>query len=256
MINDDPFMTATEISRRFDVSTMTILRFLGEHGIYCRTAANQTRLTEEHKIIRVAFCKTLLETWSRRKLYSIIFSDEKTFSTDVSWRKNCYRPKNTRHETKYINELNLSGRINAAYWGAISCNGPVTDIIRINGKFNSVQYLDILRNRLTPVMNQRQVFMHDNSPVHTAGIIQDYLRNQPFETMMWCPMSPDLNPIENVWSHITFNWPKMQDRSDAALHRLVTERWNGLRQKRGVCLCCCFISEFQYLCCSKMNAVC
>lgn len=187
---------------------MTIIRFLAERGIHCRSAASQTRLTTEHKINRIAFCKTLLDTWRRSQLNSIIFSDEKTFSTDVKWKKKCYRPKNQRYNSKYVVEETLSGRINAAYWGAISINGPVTDIVKIDGKFNSAQYMEILENRVLPVMNQdhQRIYMLDNSPVHTALCVQEYLQNQRFETMFWCPYSPDLNPIENVWSLVIHNF--------------------------------------------------
>lgn len=238
-IEDDPFLTAKDFSRQYNVADMTILRFLREHGLHCRTAASQTRLTDEHKINRIAFCETILEAWRREKLNSIIFSDEKTFSTDVRWKKKCYRPRYERYNEKYVDELNLSGRINAAYWGAISINGPATDIIKIEGKFNSVKYLDILENHVVPTMNQDQqrIFMHDNSPVHTAICVQDYLKNQQFETMFWCPFSPDLNPIENVWSYLTYDWPKMVQRSDAILYQVVTERWLGLHQKRGFHIC-------------------
>lgn len=235
-IEDDPFLTAKEFARQYNVSSMTIIRFLKEHGLHCQTSATQTRLTDEHKINRIAFCETLLETWRREKLNSIIFSDEKTFSTDVRWQKKCYRPVNERHNTKYISDQTLSGRINAAYWGAISIDGPATDIVKIDGKFNAVKYLQVLNDHAVPAMSQdhHRIYMHDNSPIHTAHIVQEYLHSQRFETMRWCPMSPDLNPIENVWSYVTYNWPKMIQRSDAALHELVTERWLGLYEKRGL----------------------
>lgn len=230
MIEEDPFLTAKYIGRQYNVSYMTIIRLLREHGIHCRTSAKQTKLTEDHKIYRVAFCENLLEK-SNADLDCIMFTDEKTFSTDVRWRKQVYRPRNTRHVTGYIRTENLSGRINAAYWGAISVDGPATDIIKINGRFNSVQYLDILRNHVEPIMTPDKIFMHDNSPVHTAGVVMEYLSNQEFDTMAWCPMSPDLNPIENVWSYVIYDWPQMQTRSPRALDLLVQERWAALRQK-------------------------
>ncbi|KAJ5267693.1 transposable element tc3 transposase [Penicillium angulare] len=42
--------------------------------------------------------------------------------------------------------------------------------------------------------------MQDNAPVHTANVVKDWLREQPFEVMEWPPHSPDLNPIENLWA--------------------------------------------------------
>lgn len=234
-IEEDPFLTAMDISRQHNVSRTTVVRCFEKYGIYCRSAATQSRLTDEHKINRIAFCETLLEKWRRSELNSIIFSDEKTFSTDVKWRKKCYRPKNQRHNPHYVTEQNLSGRINAAYWGAISIHGPATNIIKIDGKFNSEKYLRILRNNVVPAMNQdhQRIYMHDNSPVHTAHCVQEYLTKQRFRTMFWCPMSPDLNPIENVWAHLTYKWPTMEQRSEAALHELVTNRWRGLYQQNG-----------------------
>lgn len=234
-ISDDPFLTATYFGRQYNVSYTTITRFLAKNGIHCRVAANQTRLTDEHKINRMAFCETILESWDQDKLNSVIFSDEKTFSTDVRWKKHVYRPRNTRYNGQYIKTLNLSGRINAAYWGAISINGPCTKLVKVNGKFNSEQYLKILKKHLVPAMksNAGMIYMQDNSPVHTANVVMEYLSKRPFETMSWCPLSPDLNPIENVWSYITYDWPDMIQRTDAALNELVQTKWSELKEKKG-----------------------
>lgn len=234
-IENDPFLTAMDLSRRHNVSHSTVRRFLIQHGIHCRIAAYQTKLTDDHKINRIAFCETLLEKWRRSELNSIIFSDEKTFCSDLRRQKKCYRPINQRHTEKYVSTVNLSGRISAAYWGAISINGLATDIVKINGKFNSDQYLGVLQNYVVPAMHEddQRIYMHDNSPVHTAHRVQEFLNSQQFKTMFWSPLSPDLNPIENVWSYLTFNWPEMEERSVAALDEMVTSRWNELYGKRG-----------------------
>ena len=42
--------------------------------------------------------------------------------------------------------------------------------------------------------------MHDNAPIHTAAIIQEWLLEHGIEVMDWPPYSPDLNPIENLWA--------------------------------------------------------
>jgi transposase len=46
------------------------------------------------------------------------------------------------------------------------------------------------------------VFMHDNAPVHTTCIVQEWLADQTFTVMEWPPYSLDLNPIEHVWKEL------------------------------------------------------
>jgi transposase len=47
------------------------------------------------------------------------------------------------------------------------------------------------------------VFMHDNAPSHAANASRQFLERKGIsgrKLMMWPPASPDLNPIENLWS--------------------------------------------------------
>jgi transposase len=45
--------------------------------------------------------------------------------------------------------------------------------------------------------------MHDNAPSHAANATRQFLERKGIsgrKLMMWPPASPDLNPIENLWS--------------------------------------------------------
>lgn len=184
--------------------------------------------------MRYAFFESALENFSQQQINSIIFSDEKVFKSDIQSRAKVYRPPNSRYEAKFLSYDRLSGRIAAAYWGAIGIEGPVTPLVRIDGKFTARKYLNILKHHVVPTMNifdNNRIFMQDNSPIHTAGIVTDYLSRQKFEVMPWCPYSPDANPIENVWSYMIRDWPKMKNRSQNALDHIVQERWAQLRHK-------------------------
>lgn len=103
-ITENPFLTAVGFAREFGVSAGVISKLFRRHGINCQTAATTLRVSPENRIYRVAFCRMLLEEWDENRLKSIIFSDEKTFRTDVWWRSKVYRPYNTRYEPE-VDEL-------------------------------------------------------------------------------------------------------------------------------------------------------
>lgn len=235
-IEKEPFTSAAEMARSFQVSRTTISNRLRENDIKCYISARQTKLTEDNRIIRYAYFDSFRQKYSQNQIDKIIFSDEKTFQSDVVRQNLVYRPPNSRYQEQYLSEDNLSGRISASYWGAISVEGPVTDIVRIYGHYNKEKYLETLKVHLVPAMKRLgdRIFMHDNSPVHTAQAVSDFLSKQSFTTMMWPPYSPDGNPIENVWAHMTKDWPAMENRTQQALDRIIRERWEQLRHEPGL----------------------
>lgn len=234
-ISNEPFITAASFAREYGVSDKSISRVFQRNGIHCFIAAKQTKLSDEQKINRIAFCEQTLENWNDFGFNKVVFSDEKTFSTDVDWKAIVYRPRGCRYYPEFVKETTLSGRITAGYWGAISIEGPATDLVPIKGNLNSEKYIRIIRNHVRPAMTRfgDRVFMQDNCPVHKSERVMNYLSNQTFETMAWPPCSPDLNPIENVWGYITRDWPQMERRTNEALDAIVQERWNNLRQDPG-----------------------
>lgn len=240
-IQENPFLTAVDFAREFGVARGTINSLFLRHGIKCRTAATTLRLTEEHRINRLAFCQILLQQWQEDDLESIIFTDEKTFCTDVSWRTKVYRPDNTRYHFEYMKVEDQSGHVSQNYWGAIGIEGPLTPLVPIIGRFNSARYRQILQRHIVPLMHTFQandlprIFMQDNCPAHTSDAIMQYLDRQNIPVMAWPPKSPDLNPIENVWAEITRNWPNMHQRNAQALDVEVQQRWQDLSQNGGRC---------------------
>ena len=53
---------------------------------------------------------------------------------------------------------------------------------------------------LPTILQPGDIFMQDNASVHTARITRAILQSMGVSTMIWPPYSPDLNPIENLWS--------------------------------------------------------
>lgn len=61
-------------------------------------------------------------------------------------------------------------------------------------------------------------FVHDNAGIHRAHLVRDWFQDHGHVQQIWWPaMSPDLNPIENVFGLIALEWDPRFERTPEAL---------------------------------------
>ena len=90
------------------------------------------------------------------------------------------------------------------FWGCFSINGPGS-LVPVEGMMNSKAYLQIIERKVCRELSDlhlRAIFQQASAPCHKAKMITNCLKKMKITVLDWPGNSPDLNPIENLWSMV------------------------------------------------------
>lgn len=207
-----PFKTARELKNEVagwsKISVRRIQEVLQKDlNMPARKAAKKPLLTPQMVKKRLAFCRKF-SSWTPEQWEKVMFSDESTFRL-INPRGVIVRRPTTlcRYKHRYtISTVKHSASV--MVWGCFS--GTVGRgglyFLPKNQTMNGPRYKEVLEEHLVPFMEMHRCtwFLQDGAPCHKSKLVMASLNKlkDKFQVMDWPGNSPDLNPIENCWSHM------------------------------------------------------
>lgn len=236
-----PAAIARELGRRgFAASLSTVRRDLLALGFkaYCRQ--RRCALNAESIAKRMDFAKRTLKL-PAKSLESWIFTDEKWFDSDdhgdrVEWLDT------TDPKAKRTYRESVQAPVKVMVWGAIGVGFKHLSIVRmtadedgrprrLNGERFRNQCLKALK-KSKPILRGR-FLMQDGARVHWTPPNRKYVENvlQMPPVCGWPASSPDLNPIEHLWSILSKAVGLRGPWGEEELIKYVQEEWEKLSQE-------------------------
>ena len=91
---------------------------------------------------------------------------------------------------------------NTTLLSSIRLEGGVMIHKEISGALNGTIFLEYIRNDLAPTLRQGDIVIMDNLRVHKVAGVRQAIEEKGASVLYLPPYSPDLNPIEMLWSKI------------------------------------------------------
>ncbi|GFY01493.1 transposable element Tc3 transposase [Trichonephila clavipes] len=195
----------------YSVSACTIRRRLQQSGLSARRPLVGLPLTQNHRRLRHQWCverRMWAAEWNE-----VVFTDEsRIFLRHHDGRIQVWRHRGER----MLNNRHTGPAPGIMVWGGIGYHSR-TPLVCIAGTLNIQLYIsEVLEPVVLPYLQGLATtkFQQDNARPHVVRIVQRFFVNDQIELLPWLARSPDLSPIENMWSMVA--QPLTQITSPAA----------------------------------------
>lgn len=221
LVRAEPDLTLQEIQGRLQTahgvckSSSCLWRFFARHTV---TFKKKTLHAAEQDRPDV---KAAREAWRADQPSldpkHLVFLDETATTTNMT--RPCGRaPRGER----LVGKVPYGHRKTTTVIAALRCDGVTAPLV-MDGAINGATFLDYVRQSLVPTLKPDDIVMLDNLPVHKAVGVQAAVQAAGATVRFIPPYSPDLNPIEMLFSKLKAGLRKAGERAVTGLWSRVAE---------------------------------
>lgn len=229
-------MTSSQIrlALNLNISTRRVQQILSSSKRFkWEKCAKKPALKNHHKKKRLEFAEKYIAFGDQWK--NVIFSDEKKFNLDGPDGFKFYW-----HDLRKQKDVSMSrnfGGGTVMVWAAFSFYGR-TPLCWISTKMTSEKYVELLEEVLIDFGEQQPtdewIFQQDNAAIHKGSLVTTWFTEKNIKVLDWPALSPDLNPIENLWGILAraVYGGRKQYTTVSELKSSIKKAWTDIEQSK------------------------
>ena len=213
------------------LSDRSVRRLAVKNGLHSRRPAVKPPLTQGQKAARLQFAQDHLKK-DMRYWGHVIFTDEvKVELHPMDGRQRVRRPIHKRFHPRYV-VRGLKGKgPSLMFWGGITLRGQGR-LFRIDGTLDGHGYGQILQLCIPEIIRLQNlrapILQEDNARVHTSQAANQVKEELGLKALNWPSYSPDLNPIEGIWSYWKDRVRRRIPGNIDVLEQICREEWRRI----------------------------